>query len=476
MDIKSENTCDKYSRSVFLKFTKQLCSDLHLKSTNYFEVPDNSELPDLNTFICELLQCNSISKIPEVIKMYIPVDSADLEMDSSEERNPSLGDLIPERLHYILDQSLDNFFYPEEWVGYENEHEKIVYAKILCELVQRKAHKTSPVQRKYIISTGLDEGNIEVPAVQLFKFTYNKSTDKSARIVEMDVYDGPSTSEHAEQSTNTKIGSKKKKAKNITIDKKKIREAVKDAWALPEEQRRKALKRLYLQHHPDKNPDNPNATAEFQYLQQEIERLGNGISEDEADGRGTTFGHPQASNSTWRSWFDQWNHTASSHSYYRHRDQEASSRGGMPYGHNIPQSQPDINEAKLWIGQAKYDYSALCVLRNASQTNNEIAAATCFMCHEVAEKSLKAGMYATRGLSSDSLKKHNLESSASALIQMKCLVKIEDARFLERFYLDTRFPNRYSPHVIPGEQFSSDTARQGFKAATRIYETVKQMI
>ena len=234
---------------------------------------------------------------------------------------------------------------------------------------------------------------------------------------------------------------KKKRTKRKPIDKKALQEAVKAAWALPEEQRKKAIKRLYLQYDPDKNPNNPNATAEFQFLQ-EIERMDGGIH------------HSQTSESTWHSCFRRWNHTASSHREY---SSETSSENGWPGGQNIPQSHPDLNEAKLWIGQAKYDYSALRVLKNASKSNSEISAAVCFMSHEVAEKSLKAGLYATRGMSEVSLKNHNLVSSASALIQMNCPINVEDAIFLERFYLDTRFPNRYNPHAIPGEKFSRDS-------------------
>ena len=93
------------------------------------------------------------------------------------------------------------------------------------------------------------------------------------------------------------MNGEKKKAKSKPLDKKTIREAVKAAWALPEEQRRKAIKRLWLDHHPDKNLDNPNTTAEFQFLQQEIERMEKGISEDEAD-RGSTASSHSSSHST----------------------------------------------------------------------------------------------------------------------------------------------------------------------------------
>ena len=462
-----KNTHDQYSHAVFLKLAKQLCFELHLKSTNCFKITDNSGLPELNEFVCQLLRCNSISKIPEVIKNYLPgVDTIDLEMNSSVDREPMLGDLIPERFHYTLDQSLFNFFYPEEWVGYENDYGNLVYAQILCEMVYRddnfpqKSGLQHMMERKYIISVGLNETNIEVSVLQLYKFTHIKSTEMTSGITEMNIYDGPSTSERTEHFTNVKMDSEKKRTKRKPIDKKAIQEAVKAAWALPEEQRKKVIKRLYLQYHPDKNPDNQNATAEFQFLQHEIERMDEGIS--------------QTSESTWHSCFRQWNHTASSHREFRSRYNSFGNR--RPGGQNIPQSHPDLNEAKLWIGQAKYDYSALCVLEKASRTNNEVSAAACFMCHEVAEKSLKAGLYATRGMSEVSLKNHNLVSSASALVQMNCPLNVEDAIFLGRFYLDTRFPNRYSPHAIPGKKFSSDTAKQGFEAAVRIYETVKQMI
>ena len=460
-----KNTQDHYSHAVFLKLSKQLCFELHLKSTNCFKITDSSGLPELNEFICQLLQCNSVFKISEVIKTYLPVDTIDLEMDSSVDRDPMLGDLIPEKYHPTLDQSLFNFFYPEEWVGYENENGNIVYAQILCEMVNRddhspqKSHPQHMMERMYIISVGLNERNIEVSALQLYKFIHIKSTERSSGITEVNIYDGPSTSERTECFKNIKIDSGKKKTKRKSIDKKAIQEAVKAALALPEEQQKKAIKRLYLQYHPDKNPDNPNATAEFQFLQHEIERMNEGI---------------EISESTWHSCFRQWDRTASSHREYRSRYN--SYGNGRPGGQNIPQSHPDLNEAKLWIGQAKYDYSALCVLKKASRTNSEVSAAACFMCHEVAEKSLKAGLYATRGMSEVSLKNHDLISSACALIQMNCPLNIEDAMFLGRFYLDTRFPNRYSPHAIPGEKFSSDTAKQGFEAAMRIYETVKQMI
>jgi len=87
----------------------------------------------------------------------------------------------------------------------------------------------------------------------------------------------------------------------------------------------------------------------------------------------------------------------------------------------------------------------------------------CFMWHEVAEKSLKAGMYAKYGMAEDFiLKKHNIETPAQALIQMGCEIDVNDAIFLENFLYC------YPPLIVPGETFVSSTARTAFDVATRI--------
>ena len=281
-----KNTQDRYRPSAFQKLANQLCSNLQLKSTKYFQVVDDDNLPALTEFISCILQCSSTAKIAGVIKEYLPGDH---DVDSFADRDPVLGDSMPERFHYMLDQCMFNIFYPEEWVGYEDEHGIIVCAQILHEVVN---DRTTPqvsyfkqmMERRYMISLGQNETPIEVSALHLYKFIHNK-VERNSGITEMDVYDGPSTSEQSEKFVETKMGYEKKISENKATGKKAIREAVKAAWELPEEQRKKAIKRLYLQYHPDKNPHNPNATAEFQFLQQEIERMEKGISEDEVDGR-----------------------------------------------------------------------------------------------------------------------------------------------------------------------------------------------
>ena len=86
-----------------------------------------------------------------------------------------------------------------------------------------------------------------------------ETLEDDANREEIDIYDAPDIV-HEENTYQA-------------VDKKTIRDAVKAAWSLPEELQRKAIKRLFLQYYPDKNPGNPYATANFQLLQREIERM-----------------------------------------------------------------------------------------------------------------------------------------------------------------------------------------------------------
>ena len=142
--------------------------------------------------------------------------------------------------------------------------------------------------------------------------------------------------------------------------------------------------------------------------------------------------------------------------------------------------QIDLNEAKIWIQQARYDHSALCTLMDASRTDGQPHfASICFMCHQVAEKSYKAGVYAKSGLKQIGLHTHDLLYLASELekIGVRTINQCEVA-ILNNLYLPTRYPNCHNPSAVPGDKFSTEKAlaEQAFDAATRIFEAMQKMI
>ena len=447
-----KNSPSWYPPRVFRKMSKHLCSILQLQATQCFDLPEDDEVPELTSFVCDLLNCGSVFKLADVIIEQLPgCDDIEQDMESA---NPVLGEIIPDCWHHRLDQSLLNYFMPTEWVGYEDKDGRIVYAQILhiSDIPSSSEENMQQfLQQKYTITIGSDTP-IETTILKLFKFIYN---------LKLEIEEGASADAnmHSYQTT----------------DKQAIRDAVKAAWSLPEEERKRAIKRLYLQYHPDKNLDNPHATANFQLLQEEIARMEGGISEEDFEvfrSSGSGF-----SSSGWSGWFHQWDRTASSHRRYRSRDRaRGSTSRGMPGGWNIPTPKKEYSEAKRWIKQAEYDYAALSGLETLSQTDEKTCAATCFMSHEVAEKALKAGMYAKCGMSDAILKCHSLDSPARALMQVGCLTDINDAAFLENFYSQPRFPYCYSSPIVPGEKYLSSTASKAFLAATRIYDAMKQLI
>ena len=102
------------------------------------------------------------------------------------------------------------------------------------------------------------------------------------------------------------------------------------------------------------------------------------------------------------------------------------------------------------------------------------------MAHEVAEKALKGGMYATCGLGEMSLKSHNLTPLAYALQAEEpfstqglagCTIP------LENYYLDTRFPNRYPDGTtIPSDHYSPQDAQEAKENAEKILDMMKELV
>ena len=471
------NSPRAYPSRVFVKLARSLCLTLKFKGTKCFEVAEDDEVPELSSFICEILSCGSVFKVAEIIQDSLPgIHTIEQDLVTP---NPELGEIVPDCWHHRLDQSMFNFYLPEDWVGYDTGNGNIVYAQVLhCidhEAVNGEGDIGQLLQRKYLITIGGEP--IEATVLQLYKFVseLKESVPEISETDELELYDTSisTSTRHARQAGGRKA----------------IRDAVNAAWSLPDEQKRKALKRLYLQYHPDKNPDNPNATAEFQYLLQEMERMEKGNPEDSLDTE-HPYREPGSFNFGWNGWFNQWNRTASSHKKYKSKDRSKGASGGGTAGEwHTPKPQTNHEEAIRWIKQAEYDYAALKVLMTScqiddlgaatlasSQPDEKTCASTCFMCHEVAEKSLKAGMYAKCGIGESTLKNHNVVSPARALIQMGCEIDVNDAIFLENFYYHPRFPSCHPPPTVPGEKYVINTATQAFDAATRIYETMKKVV
>ena len=258
----------------------------------------------------------------------------------------------------------------------------------------------------------------------------------------------------------------------------------------------KAIRRLYLKWHPDKNPDRPVLAEEvFKFLQRQIERLERGLlleDPDEPATEGIPSQRPFGSfSSEWSSYFRKWDRTAYQHSRSRESENHYRARGGgggggsgpthahFPFDED-PGPQPDQLEGERWVKQAEVDFRTLMKLLTQASTSHEVSASVCFMAHEVAEKALKGGMYAKCGLGENSLKSHNLTPLAYALQAKEPSSTQGLAGYtipLENYYLDTRFPNRYpGSTMIPADHYSPEEAQQAKENAENILDMMKTLV
>ena len=402
--------------------------------------------------------------------------------------NPQLGSQIPRSWHFRLDQNISNIFYPQEWVGYEMSENHIIFAQIVhpVQLDSPKEEPVKPFHLRYkIFISSTSEDSIEVSALDLYKFMQGQHSPEPAAKECKDLV--PFEGEPGEG-----VSSKKT---NIEKIKDQITQELREIWQLPESERKKAIRRLYLKWHPDKNPDNTEVAEEaFKFLIEQLrkhERSNEGLS-----------GYSSASEWHRHRW--SWNRTAQEHRYYSEQYARGGGSGGGggssggggggggffggggghyggffggggSDGFTPPTNEP---EGQQWVRQAEIDHKALETLMKKARTNSELSRHVCFMAHEVAEKALKGAMYATCGLGEVSLKSHKLEPLACALEAKtsKATGLAVLACSLEPYYLETRFPNQCPPPSIPAERFSLLEAEKASDSAGRILDIVNNIV
>ena len=351
-----KNSPNNYSPRVFTKLSRNLCLTLQLKGTRCFELTEDDDVPELTSFVGEILRCGSDVGVAKIIQDSIPGIYA-IEQDLVTP-NPVLGEVIPDCWHHRLDQSILNTYFPQEWVGYETENGNVVYAQVLhcidTEITIKERDVEEWLKRKYFITTG--NKTMEVTVLQLYKLMSELSDFAPQELCssELESNETSDSAIQAQQASGRKV----------------LQDAVKVAWSLSDQQKQKALKRLYLLYHPEKSAD---SKADFQYLLQEMERMEKGFSKESFNAEKQS-GETSSFNIVWNGRFNQWNRAASLHQKYRSKDKVMSARGAVG-GWHTPKPQTNHDEAVRWIKQAEYDYATLNVLV-ASCQKDEVSVLT----------------------------------------------------------------------------------------------------
>ena len=303
-------------------------------------------------------------------------------------------------LYHCLQSDIENVFSSYEWVGYEDKENHFIFARIEYPIDQ--FHDTQEEERSgdeeiwseepdsYVIITSEDdEEGRQVTVVELYKILRVRQVNLDNGSMELVLYD-PKRADVQFWDTV--------KDKSLSSIMKIICQELKRIQRLKDkEQRKKALKAMYLKWHPYKNP-NSMVTKAFQFLQCQIKRLEEGLALENPDSieEHSRFNTP---NPFWDQKFQDLDKFA-------HACKEAweSEKESINESHSCPfddamnshSVRPDQDKAQKWFKQAEHDLKALHVLFESH--SKELNAHVCFMAHQVAEKSLKAGMYKLIGL------------------------------------------------------------------------------
>lgn len=247
--------------------------------------------------------------------------------------------------------------------------------------------------------------------------------------------------------------------------KREIDKCLAEIQDLPEEEKQKAIRRLYLRWHPDKNPDCQSlATEAFKYLMNRLEgRSGNGSTEDTS--------HPRRS-WNFRDFYPQWDREARYHRNGRERFYRGY-RGYNFWSYNSNVPRPNRQEAQRWCRQARCDLNA--AYKDIGGKSTEWCL---FKVHQAVEKSLIAAMYKRHG-------QPPMNSSISALAamvsnynsQLAALPQI--VRNLEALGVDgkkTQYPNLHRFPHIPNEQFKSENEHPALIKASELLSKVEAYV
>ncbi|KAF4109302.1 hypothetical protein G5714_010375 [Onychostoma macrolepis] len=397
----------------------------------------------------QLLLCDNMEDVEKTLANHGIHNSGYKEEGHSSLPNP--GCHIPEEWHDCLDMNFLNNFESGEYVGFSKDDSGEYFYAIVIERVDDPLGQSRQFPAQYKIKVGSDDF-IEVSSLDLYQFKREKKETVSKG----------STCTDIERLLTSGPPPKTVFPETLEESKREIDESLSKIWKMSSEDKQKALKRLYLQWHPDKNPGNEAlATEAFKYLQNRIEELQQGKT-----------AHTTSSN--WRDFYNMWNTEARSHRRGRERFYQNYSRRHYNFwSYHRETPRPNRGEANRWYEQAQCDIRAA-----HNDTGGESSEWCLFKVHQAVEKALIAAMYRGSGhhpnncsITSLALQVSHFSSQLTSLPST--------VRQLTELGVDgkkTQYPNYHQFPYIPNKQFGINDARKALDIATNLILKIKEYI
>ena len=431
-----------------------------------------------SNIICECLAAQSFEDLEPILEKY-KIKSPGFEILCAIESNPArLGGKIPDHRIDLLENDINHIFFPEEWVGFLNDEGNFIYV-VVCYLVEQEVF--NPLTKKYVINVDENDETEVVSTLDLYKLTkvgsrvsLEKGEDTNQELV---VFDADSASARTISDSDTVLQLKRA----IFCDLRLI-DGLKD-----EDEKRKAIKRLYKQYHPDRNSDNVAIYEEaFKFLKRQVDRLYEGKELEDPD-KAIELLIPTGSSSKpnagyWGKFYEEWDEDIRrqkrANNYARERSHKMREDDFFP---DISQPMPNSDEANFWIIQAESDLEAMLLL-NEQIPFKKVQCQVLFQAHEACEKALKAGKYKLVGLNPASLKTHELHTHAAGIAgykggEWKVLPSL--VHQIEEYYLKPRYPNKHSPSKAPVDVYSkcdeADNVQEAVENAKKLVELIRKL-
>ena len=413
---------------------------------------------EVSTSLMKLLSDFLNAHSPQDIQDILEDNSIPLVEVQMNDADFTLGKEVSECWHHRLDQTIENVFHPGEIVGYEVVENHIVFAMIMHPVLPKDLHSFDSIQiadMQYMISTHDDEQQEKVGIFELYKFL--KGIKHTQCIEDRDANQIRDENTDREQ----KITELKKQLVGV--------------WRLSEELRTRALRRLCLKWHPDKNIDNPVlAETVFKILNEEIsdKNVNHGIFCEEL--RKTARKQREFYRREQESRLTSETQAESSSSL---RELKCAEMPKFDEESLCPKQNPE--EGRRWLQQADANFESLLLLFSECRDKPRVCGDICFMAHQVAEKALKAGKYFVCGLDEISLRSRSLSTHALGLqfeLPNETRGLAAHTTPLEEYYLNPRYPNCWPSPRVPAEQYNYEEAEGAKNHAQIILDIIKNIL
>ncbi|XP_048257393.1 sacsin-like [Haliotis rufescens] len=394
---------------------------------------------------------------------------------------PPPGTLIPEDMHWLLDNSF-HVFDEGEYVGLEvydplvdtdsqdeedaNANPVYIYAivkKVVCK-------EDMLFRQKYVVNVG-DDREEEILGLKLYKF-WREKTNKCRSLVTTETSTSQDELQNTEQS-------------DLESVLKEIRQILTDTWRnCSDQERNRVKKRLYLKWHPDKNPGREDfCTKVCQNIQKYVMRLENGQSIEDVDDEDigtqrTSYGASRTNSS----FFEHMNRRSSNqrNHYERHKRTASSSENYRSetfykWHHSArDDAHPQPQEAKRWLRQATFDLQA--AWQSSRQYNTCSNNWVLFKAQQAAEKAIKSVWFNRNANVADGLRNHDITITSRGLNNPQLSELASQLQCLIGDFNRMRYPDRLSFPSIPADVYTDDNARQACQVAQKILNLVKELL